>query len=38
MTQDRVRIEDLHEIIRKATDPKELYKKIVGASLEDSME
>ena len=38
MTQDRVRIEDLHEIIRKATDPKELYRKIVGDSLEDTNE
>ena len=38
MLQDRVRIEDLHEIIRKATDPKELYRKIVGDSLEDSAE
>ena len=36
MAQDRVRIEDLHEIIRKATDAKELYKKIVGDSLTDS--
>ena len=38
MLQDRVRIEELHEIIRKATDPKELYRKIVGDSLEDSEE
>ena len=38
MTQDRVKIEDLHEIIRKATDPKELYRKIVGDSMEDTME
>ena len=29
---------DLHEIIRKATDPKELYRKIVGDSMEDTME
>ena len=38
MEQDRVKIEDLHEIIRKATDPKELYRKIVGDSLEDTNE
>ena len=38
MAQDRVKIEDLHEIIRKATDPKELYRKIVGDSMEDSIE
>lgn len=38
MLQDRVKIEDLHEIIRKATDPKELYRKIVGDSMEDTME
>ena len=38
MAQDRVKIEDLHEIIRKATDPKELYRKIVGDSLEDTNE
>ena len=38
MTQDRVKIEDLHELIRKATDPKELYRKIVGDSMEDTME
>ena len=38
MTQDRVKIEDLHEIIRKATDPKELYRKIVGDSFEDTNE
>ena len=38
MEQDRVKIEDLHEIIRKATDAKELYKKIVGDSLTDSDE
>ena len=38
MAQDRVKIEDLHEIIRKATDPKELYRKIVGDSMEDTME
>ena len=29
---------DLHELIRKATDPKELYRKIVGDSMEDTME
>ena len=34
----RVKIEDLHEIIRKATDPKELYRKIVGDSMEDTAE
>ena len=33
-----VKIEDLHDIIRRATDPKELYRKIVGNSLEDTME
>ena len=38
MEQDRVKIEDLHEIIRKATDAKELYRKIVGDSLEDTNE
>ena len=38
MEQDRVKIEDLHEIIRKATDPKELYRKIVGDSFEDTNE
>ena len=38
MTQDRVKIEDLHELIRKATDPKELYRKIVGDSMEDTEE
>ena len=38
MEQDRVKIEDLHDIIRRATDPKELYRKIVGNSLEDTME
>ena len=38
MEQDRVRIEDLHEIIRKATDPKELYRKIVGDTFEDTNE
>ena len=38
MTQDRVKIEDLHEIIRRATDAKELYRKIVGDTMEDSME
>ena len=38
MTQARVKIEDLHEIIRKATDPTELYRKIVGDSLEDTDE
>ena len=38
MAQDRVKIEDLHEIIRKATDAKELYRRIVGDSLEDSNE
>ncbi|MBQ7530219.1 MAG: glycine--tRNA ligase, partial [Paludibacteraceae bacterium] len=38
MEQDRVKIEDLHEIIRRATDPKELYRKIVGDKLEDSDE
>ena len=30
--------QDLHEIIRKATDAKELYRKIVGNSMEDTME
>ena len=30
MEQDRVKIDDLHGIIRAATDPKELYKKIVA--------
>ena len=34
----KTRIEDLHEIIRKATDPKELYRKIVGDSFEDTNE
>ena len=38
MEQDRVKIADLHEIIRKATDPKELYRKIVGDSMEDTNE
>ena len=38
MAQDRVKIEDLHEIIRKATDAKELYRKIVGDSFEDTNE
>jgi glycyl-tRNA synthetase len=38
MAQDRIKIEDLHELIRKATDPKELYRKIVGDSLEDTNE
>ena len=38
MTQDRVKIEDLHELIRRATDPKELYRKIVGDSMEDTNE
>ena len=38
MAQDRIKIEDLHELIRKATDPKELYRKIVGDSLEDTEE
>jgi glycyl-tRNA synthetase len=31
MTQERVKIAELHELIRKATDPKELYKQIVNA-------
>jgi uncharacterized lipoprotein YddW (UPF0748 family) len=31
-------IQDLHELIRKATDPKELYRKIVGDSLQDNEE
>ena len=38
MEQDRVKIEDLHEIIRRATDAKELYRKIVGDKLEDTEE
>ena len=38
MEQERVKIESLHEIIRKATDPKELYRKIVGDSMEDTEE
>ena len=38
MQQDRVKIEDLHEIIRRATDTKELYRKIVGDSFEDTVE
>jgi glycyl-tRNA synthetase len=38
MAQDRVKIEDLHEIIRRAVDPKELYRKIVGDRLEDTEE
>ena len=38
MEQDRVKIEDLHEIICRATDAKELYRKIVGDKLEDTEE
>jgi glycyl-tRNA synthetase len=38
MLQDRVKIEDLHELIRRATDAKELYRKIVGDSMEDTEE
>jgi hypothetical protein len=33
-----VKISELHEIIRKATDAKELYRKIVGDSMEDTEE
>ncbi len=29
MTQDRIKIDDLHELIRKATDMKVLYRKIM---------
>ena len=31
MDQERVKIEDLHEIIRKATDMKVLFRKIMNA-------
>ena len=31
MEQERVKIDDLHEIIRKATDMKVLFRKIMNA-------
>lgn len=38
MLQQRVAISELHDIIRKATDPKILFRSIVGDKLEDTME
>ena len=38
MAQDRVKISELHEIIRKATDAIELYRKLGGDSMEDTEE